>query len=158
MQGRLTRILASSPRLAFRQVRSESQRVRSNHGTMKNIQIAYLVAAFGVAMFLYQLHQISGLNEEAAVFCAQLNAHNNPGGGTYARAFFDGLTFGAFADEGVFTEAKKSEREGSQLELARVSLISRYENAASYRNWGLIIGIIGIVAVWVLRTKSPNAA
>jgi hypothetical protein len=121
---------------------------------MKNHQIAYWVAAFGAVMFLYQIHKISGLNEEAAVLISQADAHNNPGAGSYIRSFFDGLTLGAFADEGIFTEAKKSEREGQYLESARASILSRYGDAVTYRNWGLILGIGGGVVGWILQKKS----
>ena len=125
---------------------------------MKNIQIAYMIAAFGIAMFVYQVHQISGLNEEAAVWRSQADALSNPGAGPFVRSFFDGLTFGAFADEGIFTEGKKMERAGNQLEATRASLLSRYESAVTFRNWGLMLGLGGGFVAYILRKKTASAA
>jgi hypothetical protein len=121
---------------------------------MKNSQIAYWVAAFGAVMFVYQIHEISGLEEAAAVWRSQVDAHNNPGVGTYFRAFFDGFTLGAFSQGDVFSEAHKSEREGKQLEATRAALLARYQQAVSYRNWGLAIGVGGVVVGMALERKS----
>ena len=123
---------------------------------MKNLQIAYLVAALGAAMFLYQIHQISKLNEEASVWRSQSDAHDNPGAGTYVRAFFDGFTLGAFANGDIFSEANKSEREGRQLDALRASIVSRYGTAVSYRNWGFIISIFAGWVAYKLRKNTPK--
>ena len=123
---------------------------------MKNHQIAYWMAAIGTLIFLYQVHRISGLNEEAAVLRSQFNAHKNPVTGTYVRAFFDGLTLGAFADEGIFNGAKKSEREDQYLESARASILSRYEDAVSYLNWGLLLAVSGFVGGVILEKKKTK--
>lgn len=42
-----------------------------------------------------------------------------------ARAFFDGMTFGAFADEGMFTESKKIERWGNEVAQKDAARIER---------------------------------
>ena len=121
---------------------------------MKKIQIAYVIAAIGALVFLYQIHQISGLNEEAAVWRSQADALANPGAAPLIRSFVDGLTFGAFADEGIFTESKKMERAGNQLDATRASILSRYNSAVSFRNWGLIIALgAGSVAFMLKRTN-----
>jgi hypothetical protein len=127
---------------------------------MKPYQVAYLVAAIAVVTFFYQIHQISGLNEEAAVLVSQIDQHNSlsANSGSFVRAFFDGATLGAFADEGIFTEAKKSEREGSQLNAQRASLFSRYGDAVYYRNAGLVVAIIAGIVGYTIKRKSQNVA
>lgn len=126
-----------------------------NKMNITNKQIAYWVTALGAVMFLFQIHQISGLEEEAAVWQSQVNAHNNPGADTYCRAFFDGFTFGAFSHGNIFAEGDKLRQEGKQLEDQGASIGSRYESAVSYRNWGLGIAIGGILYIWMVK-KSPQ--
>ena len=98
-----------------------------------------------------------------------------------ARAFFDGLTFGMFADEGVFTEAKKIERwsnEVAQKDAARVErmrqiqatyaslqgeektlnqamsqVADQYKFHNQARSWAVICGIIAVIFAFV---KSRN--
>jgi hypothetical protein len=124
---------------------------------MKPFQIALIVAVAGAVMFFYQVHQITGLNEEAAAWRSQVDQYNNPGASPFIRAFFDGLTLGAFSDEGIFTESKKIERAGQQLEATRVSIVSRYASAVSSRNWGFVVAAGALITSWVLKKKTPSA-
>ena len=105
-------------------------------------------------MFLYNIRQISNLEEEAVVWRSQVDAHNNPGATTYMKAFFDGLTLGAFSNGDIFAESHKSQNEGAALEMKRISILNRYQDAVSNRNWGLGIGAVGLVAVWLTRKPS----
>lgn len=123
---------------------------------MKPFAIAFVIASIAGALFLYQVNHLSQLEEEAAVLSARIHQHNNPSSGAYIRSFFDGLTLGAFADEGVFTEVKKAEHEGNQLNLAIASLKSRYQSACFYRNGGLIVAVIALVAGLKLKGQTAN--
>jgi len=121
---------------------------------MKSFEVAFWIAAVAGGMFVYQVRAIHGQNEEAAVLLSAWNNNQNPGAGTYVRALFDGFTLGAFADEGVFTEAKKGEREEKQIQGQWADLQSRNQNSVWYRNCGLIVGIIALVAGFRLK-KQP---
>lgn len=124
---------------------------------MKPFAIALLIAAFAGGFFLYQVSQISHLDEEAAVLATKINQLKNPPAGTFVRSFFDGLTLGVFADEGIFSEAKKMEREETQLKAAAASLQSRYRNTSFFRNVGLFITVVaGVIGILLLPKKQKG--
>ena len=102
-----------------------------------------------------------------------------------ARAFFDGLTFGAFADEGIFTESKKIERWGNdvaQRDAARVErmrqiqatygslqeedkalcqamsqIFSQYKFHNKARSWAVICGLVAVIFAFVNLKKEKAA-
>jgi len=123
---------------------------------MNLFRVALGIAALGGAMFIFQVNQIGHLNEECAVLRSQIDQHNSFSGnaGSLGRAFFDGLTLGSFADEGIFTEAKVSERETSQLTSQQASLNYRYGNAVFYRNAGFILLIAASAFCYFLKHNS----
>ena len=121
---------------------------------MKSFETAFWIAALAAGIFLYQVHAIHGQNKEAAVLIAAYQNNQNPGTGTYVQAFFDGLTFGAFANEGIFTEAKKNERESNQIKAYWANLQSRNADSIWYRNCGFIIGTIALVVGFQLKKKA----
>jgi hypothetical protein len=121
---------------------------------MKSFEIAFWMAVLAGATFVYQVHMIHGQNEEAAALTAQWNNNQNPGAGTYAKAIFDGATLGAFADDGIFTEANKNEAEAKQITVQWADLQSRNENSIWYRNVGFIAGIIALVAGFRLKKQT----
>jgi hypothetical protein len=121
---------------------------------MKSFEIAFWTAVLAGATFAYQVHTIHGQNEEAAVLGAQWNDNQNPGAGTYVKALFDGATLGAFADDGIFTEANKNEAESKQIKVQWADLVSRNENSIWYRNLGFIIGIIALVVGFQLKKRT----
>lgn len=125
---------------------------------MKPFAIAFLVAAIAGAMFIYQVNNITHLDEEAAVLSAQIGHHNSLGAkaGSFMRAFFDGLTLGSFAEEGIFTESKKADRESRQLAATRASLLSRYQSASAYRNTGLVTAILAAALGFALKRKAEK--
>lgn len=120
---------------------------------MKKSQIAFWVSAVGALVFLYNIHQIHGVEEDAAVWEAQVSANNNPGAGSYVEAFFDGFTLGAFSNGDIFAVAHKQDQISQGLETERVTLLNQYNNAVYYRNWGFIIGVGSLLTANVVRKK-----
>ena len=127
---------------------------------MKSFQVVFLVAGIAGMVFFYEVYHIGRLEEEAAVLRAQIERYNawSTQSASLVRAFFDGLTLGTFANDGMFTESKKLDRESRQLNAARASLNSRYETAKSFRNTGLIVGAIAGVVGLILKRKTRNTA
>jgi hypothetical protein len=125
---------------------------------MKSFEIAFWIAALAGATFVYQVHTIHGQEEERAVLISEWNNNQNPGAATYFRSFFDVFTLGAFADEGIFTEAKKSERESNQIQAQWADLLTRHQNSVWFRNCGFIVGIIALVVGFKLKKRPPVAA
>lgn len=121
---------------------------------MKNSHIAFWIAAFGAAMFSYNLHQISAVEDDALAWKAQVEASNNPGVSSYFKAFIDGFTLGATSGGNIFAEQDKQDAMVQQLEVTRLQLLKRYEDAVDYRNWGLGIGIVGGVAGFLFKKKN----
>jgi hypothetical protein len=120
----------------------------------------FIAAAIFGALFLVQIVSIARLNEEAAVLQARIDEVSDPFSGkaigSYCKAFFDGFTLGEFADEGIFTESKKMEREIAVIRDAWASLTSRYETATWYRNISLVGSIICIAIAVVIGRKQAK--
>lgn len=117
----------------------------------------FVAAAILGGLFLYQIHTINRLNEEAAVLQSRIKAFNDPWSApniaTYCKSFFDGFTFGAFAKEGIFTECNKIDRKIGDLRDASASLMSRYQTATLYRNVSFLGALTCIIVAVVLKKK-----
>jgi len=120
---------------------------------MKPHETAFWISALAAGIFLYEVHEIHGQQEEAAVLRSAWHNNQNPGAGTYAKAVFDGLTLGSFADDGIFTEANKSEAESKQIQAKWADLVSRNENSTWYRNLGFIVCIVASVVGFRLKKQ-----
>jgi hypothetical protein len=127
---------------------------REQNWGMKNSHIAFWIAAVGVAIFFYNIQQIKAVENDALAWKAQVQASNNPGASSYIKAFIDGLTLGATSGGDVFAEQHKQDAMFQQLEVTRLQLVKRYQDAVDYRNWGLGIGVAGCVAGFLLKKKS----
>jgi hypothetical protein len=121
---------------------------------MKNSHLAFWIAAIGAGLFFYEIHSIDGLEREIAVWDSKLHANRNPGAGSFLEAFFDGATLGIFSDGDMFAVAHKLENESAELEAERVDLLTRYQQAVSYRNWGLIGCLGGLAVGFYFRKKA----
>ena len=107
-------------------------------------------------MFLFQIHQITGIQEEAAVWESKVDSYNNPGASPYIESLFDGLTLGAFSNGNIFAVADKEEAMGQDLKDQWASLVQRNDTATYYRNWGLIIAIGGLIVGKVMKKSAMN--
>jgi len=123
---------------------------------MKPNQIAYVVLGLAVVVFLYELHAIHGQKAEAQILLAQIKHNQTPEAGSLFRAFFDGLTLGSFAKDGIFTEADKSENEYKQLSAQWVNLVNRNEESVQIRNWSIGIGCLTIILMPISSKKKSG--
>ena len=92
---------------------------------MKNSHIAFWIAVAGAVFFFYNIHEIHGIEEEAAVWQSNVQANDNPGASSYIKAFFDGATLGAFSNGDIFAEAHNQEKMSAELETTRKILLKR---------------------------------
>ena len=126
--------------------------------TNKYLRIALAACA---AIFLYEIWQISTirlsekhLEQDVAVLGAQI-AHDNSASHLFSigmKSFFDGFTFGAFADEGPFTESIKEDRFAANVKQRKAVIltahsqnVSQLHSCATIRNWALLLGIAVVV-------------
>jgi hypothetical protein len=127
---------------------------------MTTVQKWFVAAAVFGAVFLFQANKIERLKEDATVLGAQIDVVNNPWStqnvNMYCRAFFDGVTWGVFAEEGVFTEANRQDRLYDNLRDRSASLYSRYKTACLYRNASCLGAILALVVAFVVRRKKAK--
>ena len=120
----------------------------------------FVAAAIFGAAFFYQFHAIEGLKEEAAVLEGRIKDVNNLWSGSnvgfYFKSFFDGLTLGAFADDGIFTESNKFEKKIGSLRDAAASLKSRYQTATLYRNISVLGAIMCLIIAIIIGKKQAK--
>ena len=123
---------------------------------MKTIIILILVLSAG--LFLYNVKRVSDLTAEYAALKEEVKQKTSGGAlvGSFTRAFFDGLTLGAFADEGIFTEYNKADRWTTDVASRDARIRSEYADSISNRKWSLIValGCIAALVFW----KSENIA
>ena len=76
--------------------------------------------------------------------------------GMFFRSAFDGLTWGAFAKEGIFTEANKYEREWENLRSQYLRLKTRYEMGLTVGRCFLAVGFVALVIGMISRRKEAG--
>lgn len=98
-------------------------------------------------MFCYQLYRIPKIDREYAALVEDYKSRNSTGNVAVSafQAFFDGLTFGQFAEEGIFTESKKWLRLEDDFTRRARGLAGDKATCQSRRNWALLF-ILGSAA------------
>jgi hypothetical protein len=69
--------------------------------------------------------------------------------GSAIKSFFDGYTFGAFAEEGMLTESNKWSRMNNDYRQQMSSTRSATDQAISTRRWSILWATFAII--WMLR-------
>ena len=122
---------------------------------------AWLVIIGVVAgcLFAWQIYVVMQLKEDAAVLDAKMkrsqNAFSDENVSSYMQAVFDGVTFGKFADEGIFTVVKRMARKGDAQEEMAVRISVKYETAKTIRNYslGVCCCCMLLAVVWPVRRR-----
>jgi len=126
---------------------------------MKAHQVMFGITVICGIIWFVQVGNLSEINAEGEALSARIEEFNNLGSGKnisrLVKSAFDGFTFGMFAQEGIFTEANKIEREADQLNSAVYSLQARYKKAVFYRNASLVVGIITLI-IGIISLKSQK--
>jgi hypothetical protein len=112
------------------------------------------VIIVGVALSIYNIREIKNTEDDIAAWWAQVDANNNPGAGSYIKAFFDGATLGALSNGDAFAEYHRIEQANQQLEATRLVLVKRYNDEKFYRNLGFLLAAAGVVAGILMKKNA----
>jgi len=113
--------------------------------------------AFGITlMFITPILSEMEILEAKAKEMNNLTSARNVG--MYFRSALDGLTWGAFAKEGIFTEANKYEREWENLRAQYIRLKTRYEMGLNVGRCFLAVGLVALAIGLISRRKEAGRA
>ena len=118
---------------------------------------SFVVAGLALAAFALTLLLINPTLGEMRILEAKAKEMNDLTSarnvGMYFRSVFDGLTLGAFAKEGIFSEANKYEREWEQVKTQYMRLKNRYDTGLNVGRCFLAVGIIALVIGLIARRR-----
>lgn len=112
---------------------------------LRNISSAVL--GISLLVLCYQLYRIPKIDREYTALVEDFKSRNSLGNVAASgfQAFFDGLTFGKFAEEGMFTEAKKSLRMDADFTRQAKALAWERADCQSRRD-GALLFLLGSAA------------
>lgn len=105
--------------------------------------LVYICLALSGLSFLYQVNRIADLEKEAVKLQAEIDSKTSTSAvvGGAMKSFFDGFTFGIFADEGIFTEYNRYNRWTEDVTQRIAVLEADYKSTKSKRNWSLFVAL-----------------
>ncbi len=117
----------------------------------------FIAAGVSGVVFLICVASLVGLEEEGKALADRISEHrgllSSSNSTRYMKSFFDGLTMGAFAKEGIFTEVNNYDRETNSLKMECASWTGRVRGVELFRSVSLL-GLIGCgIAGFVIRNK-----
>ena len=135
-------------------------------------KLAWIGVAVSVLGFLYQVITITLLTEDIqryrmqkAAIDAEVEVKTSWGNllGVGAKSFFDGLTLGAFTDEGMYEESKKWDRWSTDIINRDAQIIEGHNMAVArlgqkivLRNVVSFIGIVSVLVLVFVNKKGPQ--
>ena len=120
-----------------------------------------VIWAASLVSFLYHVKVVGEVRAEISALRAEVAMKTSTASlvtGS-ARSFFDGLTLGAFAEEGIFTESNKYDRWSTDAARRDALLKEKYSQTSLWRNWsaGILVGS-SVVLFLASRKQAPAAS
>jgi len=121
---------------------------------------SFVVAGLAAVAFGTTLLVVNPTLGEMMILEAKAKQMNDPTSaqnmGMYFRSAFDGFTWGAFAKEGIFTEANKYERDWENLRAHYIRLKTHYEMGLNVGRCFLAVGFVALVIGMISRRKEAG--
>jgi len=124
-----------------------------------------LLVVFNCVMIAYEKSKIDEIEVKQEALKAEVESNTSWGafGGSMLKAAFDGLTLGLFTEEGIFEEAKKSERWVDSVYVRDAENRTKWRQAARMAAFfiiGLVINIVVMIvaAIGFLVSRRQKAS